>query len=95
MFLVSDDRTFMERLQRQMELIEEVKAYQRAESRKNKLMSLKMLVVGVVFLIDSSNTSVQVGESEEAVNVLGDIFSDESYGGESECDNGTHPGDLS
>lgn len=45
---LSDDRTFMERLQRQMELIEEVKAYQRAESRKNKLMSLKRLVVGVV-----------------------------------------------
>ena len=45
---LSDDRTFMERLQRQMELIEEVKAYQRAESRKNKLMSLKLLVVGGV-----------------------------------------------
>ena len=45
---LSDDRTFMERLQRQMELIEEVKAYQRAESRKNKLMSIKMLVIGVV-----------------------------------------------
>ena len=45
---LSDDRTFMERLQRQMELIEEVKAYQRAESRKNKLMSLKLLAVGVV-----------------------------------------------
>ena len=45
---LSDDKTFMQRLQRQMELIEEVKAYQRAESRKNKLMSLKLLVVGVV-----------------------------------------------
>ena len=45
---LSDDRTFMERLQRQMELIEEVKAYQRAESRKNKLMSLKRLAVGIV-----------------------------------------------
>ena len=45
---MSDDKTFMQRLQRQMELIEEVKAYQRAESRKNKLMSLKLLVVGVV-----------------------------------------------
>ena len=45
---LSDDRTFMERLQRQLELIEEVKAYQRAERRKNKLMSLKLLVVGVV-----------------------------------------------
>ena len=45
---LSDDNTFMQRLQRQMELIEEVKAYQRAESRKNKLMSLTLLVVGVV-----------------------------------------------
>ena len=45
---LSDDRTFMERLQRQMELIEEVKAYQRAESRRNKLTSLKLLAVGIV-----------------------------------------------
>lgn len=45
---LSDDKTFMQRLQRQMELIEEVKAYQRTESRKNKLMSLKLLAVGVV-----------------------------------------------
>ena len=45
---LSDDNAFMQRLQRQMELIEEVKAYQRAESRKNKLMSLKLLVVGVI-----------------------------------------------
>ena len=45
---LSDDRTFMERLQRQLELIEEVKAYQRVENRKNKLMSLKLLAVGVV-----------------------------------------------
>ena len=45
---LSDDNAFMQRLQRQMELIEEVKAYQRAESRKNELMSLKLLAVGVV-----------------------------------------------
>ena len=45
---LSDDRTFMERLQRQLELIEEVKAYQRVESQKNKLMSLKLLAVGIV-----------------------------------------------
>lgn len=45
---LSDDNAFIQRLQRQMELIEEVKAYQRAESRKNKLMSIKMLVIGVV-----------------------------------------------
>ena len=45
---LSDDKTFMQRLQRQLELIEEVKAYQRAESRKNKLMSLKLLAFGIV-----------------------------------------------
>ena len=45
---LSDDNAFMQRLQRQMELIEEVKSYQRAESRKNKLMSLKMLAIGVL-----------------------------------------------
>ena len=45
---LSDDNAFMQRLQQQMELIEEVKSYQRAESRKNKLMSLKLLAVGVV-----------------------------------------------
>lgn len=45
---LSDDNAFMQRLQRQMELIEEVKAYQRAESRRNKLMSLKLLAVGIV-----------------------------------------------
>ena len=45
---LSDDNAFMQRLQRQMELIEEVKAYQRAESRKNKLISLKLLAVGIV-----------------------------------------------
>ena len=45
---LSDDNAFMQRLQRQMELIEEVKTYQRAESRKNKLTSLKLLAVGIV-----------------------------------------------
>ena len=48
---LSDDNAFMQRLQRQMELIEEVKAYQRAESRKNKLMSLKLLVVGLFWAV--------------------------------------------
>lgn len=45
---LSDDNAFMQKLQRQLELIEEVKAYQRAERRKNKLMSFKQLAVGVV-----------------------------------------------
>ena len=42
---LSDDRQFMGRLQRQMELVEEVKAYQRAETRKNRRLSIWMLAV--------------------------------------------------
>lgn len=45
---LSDDRQFMEKLQRQMELVEEVKAYQRAETRKNRQLSVWMLAVGIV-----------------------------------------------
>lgn len=45
---LSDDRQFMGRLQRQMELAEEVKAYQRAETRKNRRLSIWMLAVGIV-----------------------------------------------
>ncbi len=45
---LSDDRQFMEKLQRQMELVEEVKAYQRAETRKNRQLSVRMLTVGIV-----------------------------------------------
>lgn len=45
---LSDDNAFMQKLQRHLELIEEVKTYQRAERRKNKLMSLKLLAVGIV-----------------------------------------------
>ena len=45
---LSDDRQFMGRLQRQMELVEEVKAYQRAETRKNRRLSIWMLAVGIV-----------------------------------------------
>ncbi|MGP1525316.1 MAG: PTS cellobiose transporter subunit IIC [Prevotella multiformis] len=45
---LSDDRQFMGRLQRQMELVEEVKAYQRAETRKNRRLSVWMLAVGIV-----------------------------------------------
>ena len=45
---LSNDRQFMGRLQRQMELVEEVKAYQRAETRKNRRLSIRMLAVGIV-----------------------------------------------
>ena len=51
---LSDDNAFMQRLQRQMELIEEVKAYQRAESRKNKLTSLTVgIVLGCIVTLAS------------------------------------------
>ena len=45
---LTDDTAFMQRLHRQMALIDEVKAYQRAEKRRNKLTSLKLLAVGIV-----------------------------------------------
>ena len=45
---LSDDRQFMEKLQRQMELVDEVQAYQRAETRKNRQLSVWMLAVGIV-----------------------------------------------
>ena len=45
---LTDDAAFMQRLHRQMALIDEVKAYQRAEKRKNKRFSIIMLAIGIV-----------------------------------------------
>ena len=45
---LTDDAAFMQRLHRQMALIDEVKAYQREEKRKNKRFSIIMLVIGIV-----------------------------------------------
>ena len=45
---LTDDAAFMQRLHRQMALIDEVKAYQRAETRKNRQLSVWMLAVGIV-----------------------------------------------
>ena len=45
---LTDDAVFMQRLHRQMALIDEVKAYQRAETRKNRQLSVWMLAVGIV-----------------------------------------------
>ena len=45
---LTDDAAFMQRLHRQMALIDEVKAYQRAEKRKNKWFSIIMLAIGIV-----------------------------------------------
>lgn len=44
---LTDDAAFMQRLQRQMALIDEVKAYQREEKRKNKRFSIIMLAIGI------------------------------------------------
>ncbi|EEX18026.1 hypothetical protein [Prevotella veroralis] len=45
---LTDDAAFMQRLHRQMALIDEVKAYQREEKRKNKRFSTIMLAIGIV-----------------------------------------------
>lgn len=45
---LTDDTAFMQRLHRQMTLIDEVKAYQREEKRKNKRFSIIMLAIGIV-----------------------------------------------
>ena len=45
---LTDDAAFMQRLHRQMALIDEVKAYQREEKRKNKRFSIIMLAIGIV-----------------------------------------------
>ena len=45
---LTDDADFMQRLHRQMALIDEVKAYQREEKRKNKRFSIIMLTIGIV-----------------------------------------------
>ena len=45
---LTDDAAFMQRLHRQMALIDEVKAYQCEEKRKNKRFSIIMLAIGIV-----------------------------------------------
>lgn len=45
---LTNDAAFMQRLHRQMALIDEVKAYQREEKRKNKRFSIIMLAIGIV-----------------------------------------------
>lgn len=45
---LTDDAAFMQRLHRQIALIDEVKAYQREEKRKNKRFSIIMLAIGIL-----------------------------------------------
>ena len=45
---LSDDNAFMQKLQRQMTLIDEVEAYQRAQKQKNKRIASTTFVVGLL-----------------------------------------------
>ena len=45
---LSDDNAFMQKLQRQMTLIDEVKAYQQAQKQKNRCIASFTFVVGLL-----------------------------------------------
>ena len=76
---LTDDAAFMQRLHRQMTLIDEVKAYQRAEKRKNKQFSIIMLAIGIVlgsivtiasFTLPDLTESLKQGSNSEFIIVL-------------------------
>ena len=76
---LTDDADFMQRLHRQMALIDEVKAYQRAEKRKNKRFSIIMLAIGIVlgsivtiasFTLPDLTESLKQGSNSEFIIVL-------------------------
>lgn len=76
---LTDDAVFMQRLHRQMALIDEVKAYQRAEKRKNKRFSIIMLAIGIVlgsivtiasFTLPDLTESLKQGSNSEFIIVL-------------------------
>ena len=76
---LTDDAAFMQRLHRQMALIDEVKAYQRAEKRKNKRFSIIMLAIGIVlgtivtiasFTLPDLTESLKQGSNSEFIIVL-------------------------
>ena len=75
----TDDADFMQRLHRQMTLIDEVKAYQREEKRKNKRFSIIMLAIGIVlgsivtiasFTLPDLTESLKQGSNSEFIIVL-------------------------
>ena len=80
---LTDDAAFMQRLHRQMALIDEVKAYQRAEKRKNKRVSIIMLAIGIVLgtivtlasftLPDLTESLKQDSNSEFIITLLNNI----------------------
>lgn len=76
---LTDDAAFMQRLHRQMALIDEVKAYQREEKRKNKRFSIIMLVIGIAlgtivtlasFTLPDLTESLKQGSNSEFIIVL-------------------------
>lgn len=76
---LTDDADFMQRLHRQMALIDEVKAYQREEKRKNKRFSIVMLAIGILlgsivtiasFTLPDLTESLKQGSNSEFIIVL-------------------------
>ena len=76
---LTDDAAFMQRLHRQMALIDEVKAYQREEKRKNKRFSIIMLVIGIAlgtivtlasFILPDLTESLKQGSNSEFIIAL-------------------------
>lgn len=76
---LTDDAAFIQRLHRQMALIDEVKAYQRAEKRKNKRLSIIMLAIGIVlgtivtivsFTLPDLTESLKQGSNSEFIIAL-------------------------
>ena len=76
---LTDDADFMQRLHRQMALIDEVKAYQREEKRKNKRFSIIMLAIGILlgsivtiasFTLPDLTESLKQGSNSEFIIVL-------------------------
>ena len=76
---LTDDAAFMQRLHRQMALIDEVKTYQRAEKRKNKRFSIIMLAIGIVlgtivtiasFTLPDLTESLKQGSNSEFIIAL-------------------------
>ena len=76
---LTDDAAFMQRLHRQMALIDEVKAYQREEKRKNKRFSIIMLAIGILlgsivtiasFTLPDLTESIKQGSNSEFIIAL-------------------------
>ncbi len=76
---LTNDAAFMQRLHRQMALIDEVKAFQRAEKRKNKRFSIIMLAIGILlgsivtiasFTLPDLTESLKQGSNSEFIIVL-------------------------